>query len=266
MQKIINRSFGWRRDLPDARDALYAMDPRFLRASPALPPKIDLSTSPHMPPIADQGELGSCTSFATCAAYDFLAAANGRPFLAPSHLFQYYNARLIEHTTSEDAGASIRDAIKVTGKYGMCPETLWPYAIGKFATKPPQSCYAKARGYEVVQYLSVDNRVIGELQQCLADGHPIVFGATLYESFEHLKHGAIVPMPRLTEQVLGGHAQLIVGYDNANKLFKVRNSWGTSWGDAGYEYMPYTYITNPQLASDFWTLRTLEAQAAKAVA
>ena len=262
-RKFLSHGKGWRPDLPDARDHLYASSPHLFVdvTKAALPSRIDLSASPRMPPIADQGQLGSCTAFATCAAFDFLEASSGNAFLDPSHLFQYWNTRELEGTTGTDSGASIRDAIKVTGQFGMCAESLWPYVIKKFRTKPPAKCYARARTCEVAEYLRVDSTNIVELKTCLAGGYPIVFGATLYESFENPGPNSrgIIRMPKKGEQVLGGHAQVIVGYDDAKKAFKVRNSWGTGWGVDGYEWMPYAYLTNLNLADDFWTLRKLKA-------
>ena len=251
----LSHGTGWKPDLPDFRDHPYSFSRHSSEFAGKLPARVDLSTSPHMPPIADQGNLGACTAFATCAAFDYLDSVSGNPFLAPSHLFQYYNSRALEHTTGEDSGASIRDAIKVTGKVGMCRETMWPYDIAKFSKRPPRPCFAEAHEYIVSEYLRVDNTDRDQLRECLAAGHPIVFGATLYESFENPNRRAEIPMPKSGEQVLGGHAQLIVGYDDARKMFLVRNSWGTSWGIEGYEWMPYAYLTNTNLADDFWTLR-----------
>ena len=53
-------------------------------------------------------------------------------------------------------------------------------------------------------------------------------------------------------------AVLVVGYDDATSRWTVRNSWGRSWGDKGYFYMPYAYATNAGLADDFWTIRIVE--------
>ena len=90
---------------------------------------------------------------------------------------------------------------------------------------------------------------------CLADGFPFVFGFTVYESFETLKvaQTGIVPMPKKSERTLGGHAVMAIGYDQKQKHFIVRNSWGPQWGQAGYFTMPYAYLET--LASDFWTIR-----------
>ncbi|MGD0362535.1 MAG: C1 family peptidase, partial [Bryobacteraceae bacterium] len=47
-----------------------------------------------------------------------------------------------------------------------------------------------------------------------------------------------------------------VGYDDATQQFIVRNSWGDAWGLKGYCMMPYGYLTDANLADDFWTIQT----------
>ena len=67
-----------------------------------------------------------------------------------------------------------------------------------------------------------------------------------------------MPMPTAKEKRLGGHAVMAVGYNDANKMFIIRNSWSKNWGDLGYFYMPYSYITDTNRADDFWTIRLVE--------
>ena len=67
--------------------------------------------------------------------------------------------------------------------------------------------------------------------------------------------------PSIREAALGGHAVLAVGYNDAGQRFIVRNSWGSKWGKKGYCFMPYAYLTDPDLAADFWTIRTIEVPA-----
>jgi C1A family cysteine protease len=62
-------------------------------------------------------------------------------------------------------------------------------------------------------------------------------------------------MPLPGEKEVGGHAVLVVGYDNVTQRFLARNSWGTEWGIKGHFTLPYSYILNPDLATDFWTIR-----------
>ena len=109
----------------------------------------------------------------------------------------------------------------------------------------------------MLSYYRVTNRE-QSLFHCLASGFPFVFGIAVYESFMSANGGAI-PMPQPNEKLLGGHALLGVGYDLGTRLFKFRNSWGTSWGDGtGHGTIPFEYLESPLQGGDYWTLRKEE--------
>ena len=246
--------YGWIRDLPDLRDHLYATPPEFLVK---LPSSVDLR--PQCPAVYDQGQLGSCTANAIAAALEFDQMKEKQPnVFVPSRLFIYYNERVMEGTVNEDSGAQIRDGIKSVGKQGDCPETLWPYDIKKFEVKPPAQCYQQALKFKAVQYQRL-SQILNQLKGCLASGYPFVFGFTVYESFESQQVAqtghASMPLPK--EAVVGGHAVIAVGYDDSQNWFIVRNSWGDGWGMKGYFTLPYPYLLEQNLASDFWTIRVV---------
>jgi C1A family cysteine protease len=249
IDKLIKHSYGWSPDLPDHRDYLFTAT---RRAVAKLPSSVDLR--PGCPPVEDQGALGSCTGNAIVAALEFLELKDNLPLVDLSRLFVYYNERVMEHTVKSDAGAQIRDGIKSVAKQGVCSEAKWPYLISKFAVKPSPACYKEALKHRVVEYHRLSTLV--DMRACLAEGYPFVFGFTVYESFEsqQVAKTGTVPLPRKNERVLGGHAVLGVGYNDRQKRFIVRNSWGTGWGKQGYFTMPYAYLANPDLASDFWVV------------
>ena len=256
--------YGWTPDLPDARDHLFSA-PQIALA--ALPPSADLRAG--CPPVYNQGQIGSCTANAIGAAFEFDLIKQGLPDFTPSRLFIYYNERAIEGHVAVDSGAQIRDGVKSVATLGVCAETEWPYDDTPAASdggpfppgardgeRPPDTCYTDALNHRVTTY----SRVVRDLDQmrgCLAAGYPFVFGFTVYESFEGsaVAKTGVVPRPAPDEQVLGGHAVLAVGYDDSTQTFMVRNSWGTSWGQAGYFTIPYAYLTTRGLSSDFWTIR-----------
>lgn len=252
-------AYGWVPDVPDHRDRLYAAP---LASVQTLPLSVDLrSKCPKE--IYDQGRLGSCTANAIAAAIEFdLMKQHASKVFTPSRLFIYFNERLMEHSSSSDAGAQIRDGVKSVAKLGAPPETAWPYDDrnpGPFQERPNDKAYAEALNHQVTSYQRV-LRSLNQLKGCLAAGFPFLFGFSVYESFEspEVAHSGHAPMPQPKESLLGGHAVLAVGYDEEQHRFLVRNSWGPHWGKGGYFTLPYAYLLDEDLSQDFWTLRTLE--------
>jgi C1A family cysteine protease len=254
MPRKIQR-YGWVRDLPDRRDYRFSAP---FKVTAALPPGVDLTSA--CPPVYDQSQLGSCTANAIAGALEFDQMKQNLPqIFVPSRLFIYFNERVIEGTVSSDSGAQIRDGMSSVVNQGACSEDMWPYDITKFQDQPSDACYQSALQYKATVYQSL-TQDINQMKGCLASGYPFVFGFTVYESFEsdQVAQTGHVPMPQPGEQVVGGHAVLAVGYDESNQWFIVRNSWGPNWGMQGYFTMPYLYLLDPNLSSDFWMVQTVE--------
>ena len=217
-----------------------------------VPEFVDLRKNPNMPAVYDQGNLGSCTAQVLCAAYDFVKPVD---FMG-SRLFLYYNERVLGNDVSNDSGATMGDGIKSIQTHGLCREHHWPYDIAQFATKPPDICYELALADKALKVYNVP-RTLNAMQATLASGLPFVAGIRIYSSFESnsVTKTGIASMPKPRKDIpLGGHAVLVCGYNNKTRQWIVRNSWGTSWGDKGYFYLPYKYLLRPNLSSDFWAI------------
>jgi len=223
-----------------------------------LPPRIDLR--PECPPVLRQGDLGSCTANAIANAhlFDQMKQGAARPFL-PSRLFIYYNERVMEHTINEDSGAMLRDGIKSIAKHGVCTEKAWPYVVARFAKRPGASCYTGALQHQAVSYQRLRQNIT-QMRGCLASGYPFVFGFTVYEGFvsDAVAENGVAMLPQPGERVIGGHAVMAVGYDDTRQRFLAMISWGDAWGKSGFFTMPYVYLTDQDLAADFWTVRVVE--------
>lgn len=259
MRKI--QRYGWIPDIPDQRDLKFDPDQRFpsgpagIAYSRLAPLSQSVNLSAKCGPVLDQGQLGSCTANATSGAITFI-----EPGFLGSRLFMYYNGRALEGTVNEDSGCQLRDVVKQVNKLGVCPESDWAYNVSGFAVKPGANAFATAKKDLLLQYLSIQQDV-NHMKACLAAGFPFIFGFTVYDSFESdvVASSGIVPMPGPEESVIGGHAVMCIGYDDKTADFLVRNSWGKDWGQGGNFEIPYAYLSNPDLAADFWTLRKMEA-------
>ena len=256
--KGAQRNLNWWRDTPDHRDLLYRPS---VQLKGRLPDRVDLAAG--CPAVEDQGALGSCTACASTSAMEFLfKKLKGADSPAMSRLFNYYMTRVTyEHVDpTDDSGAEIRNVMKSLHKFGSCVETLWPYDITKFSTVPPDPAKADALTHQIILYRKLPACAMTQaIKRCLVDGYPVVGGFVVPESAlsDAVATTGVVPYPTQDETIVGGHAIMIVGYADDTKTFKFQNSWGTSWGKAGYGYLPYQYADN-WLLMDCWTIRNEE--------
>lgn len=221
-----------RQSKPDPRD--YAYQPR----NKELRRTVDLREWDSL--VEDQSELGSCVGNAITNAYE-LQVKRLYPdmFKELSRLFVYYNARLLEGTTSSDAGATIRSGIKGLNKYGVCTEQLWPYKLENFDDKPTEECYVDAEPRKISTYRRIKN--VTEIIDAINDNYPVVVGITLYLGFAFLNEDNYIAKKEYEANFFGYHAVTIVGYNLDKKEFVVKNSFGNNWGLNGYFIMPFEY-------------------------
>jgi C1A family cysteine protease len=173
-----------------------------------------------------------------------------------SRLFIYYEERVVIGTVGIDSGAYIRDGIKVLNKKGAPLESLWPYNINRFATKPNVAAYKDAARRKAGTYEKCLN--FAAVKNALARSFPVVIGFDVYSSFYNIGSNGMMTYPNVSRESLeGGHAVTLVGYNDNTNRFIARNSWGTSWGDRGYFYMPYQVIKDSTMSSDFWTITSI---------
>jgi C1A family cysteine protease len=249
-------NYGWQKPVGPI------VGPKYCQIAPqsgiVLPASVDLT--PEFPACYDQGQLGSCTANATAGLFQWLQSKEKRASFTPSRLFIYYNERVIDGSpVSQDTGSQVGTGIKVLASLGGPNEELWPYVESKFADKPGASVYTAATEHKIHSYHNIDSTNRIEIMTCLAEGYPVAIGFTVYEQMESqaMATNPYLQLPAKGEQSIGGHAVVIVGYLTVAGVlyFIIRNSWGTDWGKNGYFFMPASYATDPDLASDFWTVR-----------
>jgi C1A family cysteine protease len=243
----MTRKFGRIKDRDDHRDHILAIGKR----DGVSYEDVDLRTTGFMPAIWDQGDTSSCTAHGIGAAYEFMRAKENILYFQPSRLFIYYNERALENSISDpDAGAEIRDGLVSLIKWGAPHEDMWPFDLKKVVNVPTSKAYGDAWHYKIKAYKRLPF-MLRSIQSALTNNIPIIFGCEVYDSFMDIGSDGVVP--ENSGNLAGGHCMLIVG--SKPGYFIVRNSWGTSWGDNGYCYMPYSVLMNDRTA-DFWAITT----------
>jgi C1A family cysteine protease len=276
---------GWLPDYPDIRDYSFGskellgkreihelVSPTGLgKASSAiLPTSVDLRR--WCPPVEDQGELGSCTANAGVGMVEYYEKRAFGKHIDASRLFLYKATRNLAELEG-DSGAFIRSTMGALVLFGIPPEKYWPYTdkAPEFDKEPNAFCYSFAENYKGIKYFRHDAQGLSEktildsVRKSLAASVPAMFGFTVYSSIDQAGRTGKIPFPCSSERVVGGHAIVATGYDDKLEIrnadgdvstkgaLLIRNSWGESWGDGGYGWLPYDYVLK-ELAADFWSM------------
>ncbi|MCX7999978.1 MAG: hypothetical protein N3A69_13675, partial [Leptospiraceae bacterium] len=213
-----------------------------------LPVKVDLRD--QLPPAGFQGRLGSCVAFATSYAvqsyYELLArkkffsdwnslrignSINPKTVFSPA----FVHSSL---TKGKDSGVTYLEALSFLASIGSVPWEFMPYDPQNFQ-KPNPKLNEIAENYKIQGFKRVNFLNIEEIKSFLTNREPVLVGIIVYSNLQELKANEVYSSH--SGKPLGGHAVVLVGYDDEKNAFLFLNSWGESWADGGYGWIDYNW-------------------------
>lgn len=238
---ILLRGLGCIKDKLDERDYLM----RAYLPAVKLPERVDWTKD--MSQVRDQGDEGTCVGFAAAVGMkEYQELLDYQKLTELSPRFLYAECKKIDGMPKTE-GTTIRAAMKVLAKKGVCQEKFWQYKPYQ-KDKAQKGAAADAKKFRIITYARILN--LDELRLALSSKGPCVIGMEVFSGMMKTKTG-VVPMPKKNESSLGGHAICPVGYNDKEKLVKFKNSWSDQWGRAGYGFLPYAYIERYMM--DAWS-------------
>jgi hypothetical protein len=203
-------------------------------AGAPLPNYIDYSSV--VPIVRDQESLGSCVGFAATEVKTAQEAADLGQNYWFSPLFIYW----LRENSGE--GMYLRDAMKILSEYGVCEEYLLAYKKNMASRgTPDKRHFSNAANFKIAAYARIST--VDEMRRTLVENGPFIIAVPVYESFHNVGRDGKIPLPNTATEVLsGGHALCVVGYDDQHELFKIKNSWGETWGAKGFGFLPYEFV------------------------
>ncbi len=204
-------------DIPDFRDFIY--QPALIRLEARLDRPKELM-------VLDQGSEGACTGFGLAAAINMLNHRRQHSYQVSARMLYEMAKRHDEWPGQRYAGSSCRGAIKGWYAMGVCRDKDWPYRPnpGELTIRRAK----KARENTLGAYFRLQHKV-SHFHTALNEVGAVFVSAMVHGGWDRsrIKDGIITPQ----EEILGGHAFAIIGYDD--KGFLVQNSWGEKWGEDG---------------------------------
>ena len=197
--------------------------------------------------IGDQGSTGACVGWATADSvlrWLFVKAGRLDKKERLSMRFIWMAAKETDEfaarptTFIEDDGTSLKAALDIARRYGAVVDEFLPFKTGKLYPNPANTFYALAAQRKIASYFNLGKN-LADWRAWLANKGPLLTRLDVDATWDNAPktHGNLDKS--LPATVRGGHAVAIVGY--TPDRFIVRNSWGTSWGDAGYAYASFGY-------------------------
>lgn len=191
----------------------------------------------HISAVRNQGGCGSCVSFACVALVESMSHIERAAWEDLSEADSHFNS---SHGATCD-GWWPDQCLDQMRTRGVVDETAFPYASafpnGDIWQGPPHGRATPNRHFSQTSIRSrVQLSTPAAAKHHLTNVGPVAACMDVYGDFFNYSSGVY---KHVTGDLEGGHCVLVVGYDDADKCWIIKNSWDTTWGMGGYAYVSY---------------------------
>lgn len=217
----------------------------------SLPDKVSLEA--FFPPIGDQENKGTCVAWAV--GYNLKTALNA----IENHWTSQQLEKAEYQTSPKDLWLCIPQSQKGQNCSGTCFEPAFASLMSDGAATMQAVPYRNLGNCNGAKVGNPDNKIVSfsrivsetekprveHIKAYLNDTVPLVFGAKLGDRFINWSGGGVINSDTYNYSgIHADHAMVLVGYDDSKNAFRIRNSWGTAWGDEGSIWVDYNYFCN----------------------
>ena len=243
-------TFGLKRSKSEPQDKLVCFFTQCKQVD--FPSKFSLKD--RVKEVYDQLSLNACSAN---AAASLLSLSDKGNILKSSisRLYLYFTTRWLDKKNMlpvEDQGATLKSVFTALSTYHYIDEIKYPYLIEKVDSIPPSKIFEEAitiNKCPFVSYRQITQTKCSLKYSLYMCQLPILCGIMVYSNFMRLtKEDDILTLPAPDDELLGGHAICIVGFDDDNDIFDILNSHGESFGNRGFFRIKSEYLLNPELA------------------
>ncbi|WP_273225665.1 C1 family peptidase [Geosporobacter ferrireducens] len=237
--------YGYARSIDDGRDYNYRV---MMGVNQNMPEEFFCEPTD----IENQGDKGTCAAFAGTAVKEEQEKKNH-----PGKNYKFSKAQLYSQAKKVDGipktpGTYLKTILDILHKKGVCKESTFPYHLLTSDTNVlniPESTWEEAKQFLIAAYARV--YTVQEMKQALVEQGSLLCGLLVTESFKYCGADGTIPMPE--GYLLGGHGVKVDGFSDKMErkikgvyekgFFRLHNSWDKTWGDNGYGWLPYRFIT-----------------------
>jgi len=186
----------------------------------------------YVTPVKNQGNCGSCVSFGTCATME---SAVRIKFGNPGYIVDLSEGFCQFCGGGSCSGWGLTSGLSFAQSTGVTDEACMRYQATNMDCASSRCSDWQNRLTKISSFTA--RSTMEARKNAIANTGPVLAGMAVFNDFRAYSSGVYVKTANTS--LAGYHCICVVGYDDSQECWIVKNSWGTNWGDAGFVKIRY---------------------------